>query len=190
MAISTPSSFAAALARSWLRRDIKKLGRSRRKNQGRTNPAVTADRNVSGGHDHGVVCHGITLLGIHCISTWHGTAGLAWHGMHGMSCHRMASYGMACYAQAWQVMFMGRQKAKRAEAKSMATNVQKEHAQLKAANEKLKKKVEDLKKELAEERDMRIMAEGEIENTKAALRYFRGARPQRGDDLLLAALGV
>ena len=87
-------------------------------------------------------------------------------------------------------MFMGRQKAKRAEAKSMATNLQKEHAQLKAANEKLKKKVEDLKKELAEERDMRIMAEGEIENTKAALRHFRGARPQRGDDLLLAALGV
>ena len=87
-------------------------------------------------------------------------------------------------------MIMGRQKAKRAEAKSMATNLQKEHAQLKAANEKLKKKVEDLKKELAEERDMRIMAEGEIENTKAALRYFRGARPQRGDDLLLAALGV
>ena len=78
VAISTPSSFAAALARSWLRRDIKKLGRSRRENQGRTNPAVTADRNVSGGHDHGVVCHGITLLGIHCISTWHGTAGLAW----------------------------------------------------------------------------------------------------------------
>ena len=68
-------------------------------------------------------------------------------------------------------MIMGRQKAKRAEAKSMATNLQKEHAQLKAANEKLKKKVEDLKKELAEERDMRIMAEGEIENTKAALRY-------------------
>ena len=54
---------------------------------------------------------------------------------------------------------------------------------------KANRQIEALKAELEEERRARVTAEeGDSVNYQALLRRFRGLRPRRGDELVLAAL--
>ena len=51
----------------------------------------------------------------------------------------------------------------------------------------LQAEIKRLTAELNEERDLRVHYEGEVEVLRCMNRQLRGARPRRGDDLILAS---